>query len=225
MLYDMILMCNDIECLRAKRWFAIAIRHGQPGFAALRCSSYCCHQSHWPLAGNCVSRRASEFERNYWHVLFFFFFLTIYIYIYTVSLRAVPFMIFYLLCVLCPLPASRIHLHRGCVLRARSQALCECHPVRHAARISTSYKGVNACYWLLLHHIASLCHATDPTDDANHIFFGGQSQNVLWGKIWQSCSSLFWEEWWSTTWGILVQFATKLRSLFISCDTTYDMFF
>ena len=79
-------------------------------------------------------------------------------------------MIFYLLCVLCPLPASRIHLHRGCVLRARSQALCECHPVRHAARISTSYKGVNACYWLLLHHIASLCHATDPTDDANHFF-------------------------------------------------------
>ena len=65
-----------------------------------------------------------------------------------------PFMIFYLLCVLCPLPASRIHLHRGCVLRARSQALFECHPVRHAARISTSYKGVNACSWLLLHHCA-----------------------------------------------------------------------
>ena len=174
MLYDMILMCNDIECLRAKRWFAIAIRHGQPGFAALRCSSYCCHQWHWPLAGNCVSRRASEFERNYWHLLFFFL-----NYIYTVSLRAVPFMIFYLLCVLCPLPASRIHLHRGCVLRARSQALCECHPVRHAARISTSYKGVNACYWLLLHHIASLCHATDPTDDANHIFFWWSESECL----------------------------------------------
>lgn len=81
------------------------------------------------------------------------FFKTIYAF-HKVSLRAMPFMIFYLLCVLCPLPASRIHLHRGCVLRARSQALCECHPIRHAARISTSYKGVNACSWLLLHHCA-----------------------------------------------------------------------
>ena len=148
------------------------------------------------------------------------FFKTIYAF-HKVSLRAMPFMIFYLLCVLGPLPASRIHLHRGCVLRARSQALCECHPIRHAARISTSYKGVNACSWLLLHH----CAMRQIRQMMQIITFFGQSQNVLWGKIWQSCSSLFWEEWWSTTWGILVQFATKLRSLFNSCDTTYDMFF
>ena len=113
MLYDM--MCNDIECLRAKRWFAIAIRHGQPGFAALRCSSNCCHQWHWPLAGNCVSRRASEFERNCWHLLFFF--LTIYIYMLFIKYPFVPCLSWFVL-------SFMRFMSSSCIKNPLAQRLC-----------------------------------------------------------------------------------------------------
>ena len=65
----------------------------------------------------------------------------------------------------------------SCIKNPLAQRLCPACQKPSTLRVPPSspcssdfnqLPGVNACHWLLLHVIASLCHATDPTDDANH---------------------------------------------------------